>query len=153
MSKSTFTYLFMILKSIIKYASHLDQFKMMSSNVAKWCHIATTVVLYTSQQSVKIYTFTSKFLILGTAELHWNCSSIPKDGSDIHRFPTWHMVKIHFLLENLWISEQSLGIYFPIRHHCKIQSEFSDLLEKSRGACSSSTKYERLSADKQHVLC
>ena len=51
MSKSTFTYLFMILKSIIKYASHLDQFKMMSSNVAKWCHqmlhccIATTVVL------------------------------------------------------------------------------------------------------------
>ena len=38
MSKSTFTYLFMILKSIIKYASHLDQFKMMSSNVAKWCH-------------------------------------------------------------------------------------------------------------------
>ena len=51
MSKSTFTYLFMILKSIIKNASHLDQFKMMSSNVAKWCHqmlhccIATTVVL------------------------------------------------------------------------------------------------------------
>ena len=51
MSKSTFTYLFMILKSIIKYASHLDQFKMMSSNVAKWCHqmlhccIVTTVVL------------------------------------------------------------------------------------------------------------
>ena len=51
MSKSSFTYLFMILKSIIKYASHLDQFKMMSSNVAKWCHqmlhccIATTVVL------------------------------------------------------------------------------------------------------------
>ena len=34
-SKFTFTYLFMILKSIIKYASHLDQFKMMSSNVAK----------------------------------------------------------------------------------------------------------------------
>ena len=35
MSKSTFTYFFMISKSIIKYASHLDQFKMMSSNVAK----------------------------------------------------------------------------------------------------------------------
>ena len=32
-STSTFTYLFMILKFIIKYASHLDPFKMMSSNV------------------------------------------------------------------------------------------------------------------------
>ena len=55
MSKSTFTYLFMILKSIIKYASHLDQFKMMSSNVAKWCHIATTVVLYMSQWASNLW--------------------------------------------------------------------------------------------------
>ena len=27
--------------------------------------------------------------------------------------------------------------YISIGHHCKIQSEFSDLLEKSRSACSS----------------
>ena len=32
-----------------------------------------------------------------------------------------------------------LKIYFPIDHHCKIQSVFSDLLEKGRIACSSPT--------------
>ena len=37
-SKTIFTYLFMILKNITKYASHLDPWKMMSSNVAKWRH-------------------------------------------------------------------------------------------------------------------
>ena len=26
------------------------------------------------------------YFILGTAELHWNFSSIPKDDPDIHRF-------------------------------------------------------------------
>ena len=36
-SRSRSTYLFMILKSITKYASHLDPYKMMSSNVAKTC--------------------------------------------------------------------------------------------------------------------
>ena len=80
------------------------------------------------------------------------------------------MLETHFLLENLWISEPSLGIlekfqrssalpiikyncvvyifestvlviylylkiYFPIDHHCKIQSELSDPLEKGRIAC------------------
>ena len=33
-------------------------------------------------------------------------------------------------------------IYFLIGHHCKIQSEFSDLLEKSRSVCSSYTMHE-----------
>ena len=33
--RSTSTYLLMILKSITKYGSHLDPYKMMSSNVAK----------------------------------------------------------------------------------------------------------------------
>ena len=33
-----------------------------------------------------------------------------RDASDIHRFPTVHMPETHFLLENLWISEPSLGI-------------------------------------------
>ena len=30
-----------------------------------------------------------------------------------------------------------LKIYFPIDHNCKIQSEFSDILEKGRIACTS----------------
>ena len=42
--------------------------------------------------------------ILGRAELRWNLSSWLRDAPDIYRFPTVHMVKIHFLLENLWIS-------------------------------------------------
>ena len=33
-----------------------------------------------------------------------------KDGSDIYRFPAVYMIETHFLLENLWISEPSLGI-------------------------------------------
>ena len=48
--------------------------------------------------------------ILGGAELCWNFSSWLRDASDIHRFPTLHMVKTHFLLENLWISKPSLSI-------------------------------------------
>ena len=35
---------------------------------------------------------------------------LSRDASDIHRFPTLHMVETHFLLENLWISWASLGI-------------------------------------------
>ena len=35
---------------------------------------------------------------------------INKDASDIYRFPALHMAKTHFLLENLLISEVSLGI-------------------------------------------
>ena len=34
-----------------------------------------------------------------------------RNASDIHRFPTLHMVNIHFLLENLWISKSSLSIF------------------------------------------
>ena len=40
----------------------------------------------------------------------WNCSSSLRDATDIYRFPTVHMVKTHFLLENLWISKLSLSI-------------------------------------------
>ena len=32
------------------------------------------------------------YFILGKAELHWNFSSIPKDGSDIHRFSNRELV-------------------------------------------------------------
>ena len=50
------------------------------------------------------------YFILERAELGWNFSSIPKDGCDIPRFQTVHMVGTHFLLENLWISQPSLGV-------------------------------------------
>ena len=40
---------------------------------------------------------------LGRAELCWDFSSWLGDASDIYRFPTLHMVKTHFLLENLWL--------------------------------------------------
>ena len=33
-----------------------------------------------------------------------------RDAPDFHRFPTMHMVKTHFPLENLSTSEPSLGI-------------------------------------------
>ena len=46
----------------------------------------------------------------GRAKLCWNFFSLLRDASDIHRFPTLHMVEIHFPLENLWISEPPLGI-------------------------------------------
>ena len=48
--------------------------------------------------------------LIRAAELRWNFSSLLRDASDIHRFPTVHMVETHFLLENLLISEPSLGI-------------------------------------------
>ena len=32
------------------------------------------------------------------------------DAPDVHRFQTVHMVETHFMLENLWISESSLGV-------------------------------------------
>ena len=56
------------------------------------------------------------YFILGRAEWRWNFSSILKDGSYIHRFQKVHMVETHFLLENLWISEPSLGILEKFQH-------------------------------------
>ena len=50
------------------------------------------------------------YFILGRTELHWNFSSWLRDASDIHWFPTLHMVKTHFLLENQLISKPSLSI-------------------------------------------
>ena len=47
---------------------------------------------------------------MGRPELRGNFSSILKDGSDIYSFPTLHMDKTHFLLENPSISESSSGI-------------------------------------------
>ena len=45
----------------------------------------------------------------GRAELHWNFSSIPKDGSDIHRFSNRKWVSTMCTVGNLWISEASLS--------------------------------------------
>ena len=50
------------------------------------------------------------YFILGRADLRWKVSSCLRDATDIYRFPIVHMVKTHFLLENLSISEPSLGI-------------------------------------------
>ena len=50
------------------------------------------------------------YFILGRAKPCWNFSSWLKDASDIHRFPELHIVKTHFLLQNLWISKISLSI-------------------------------------------
>ena len=50
------------------------------------------------------------YFILGGAELCWNFSSWLRDASDIHRFPTLHMINTNFLLENLWVSKPSLSI-------------------------------------------
>ena len=45
----------------------------------------------------------------------WNSTKI-MDGSDIHRFPKVHMAETHFLLENLLISEPSLGKLEKFQH-------------------------------------
>ena len=50
------------------------------------------------------------YFILARAKLCWNFSSWLRDVSDIHWFPTLHMVNTHFLLENLWISKPSLSV-------------------------------------------
>ena len=47
---------------------------------------------------------TQLYFILRGAELCWNFSGWLRDTPDIYRFPAVHMVKTHFLLENLWIS-------------------------------------------------
>ena len=44
------------------------------------------------------------YFILGRAELCWNFSSWLRNVPDIYSFPVVHMVKILFMLENLWIS-------------------------------------------------
>ena len=48
---------------------------------------------------------TKLYFILGRAELRWNFSTIPQDGSDINRFLTAMCT-----VRNLWISEPSWGI-------------------------------------------
>ena len=50
------------------------------------------------------------------ADLHWKVSSCLRDPTDIYIFPIVHMVKTYFLLENLSISEPSLGILQNFQH-------------------------------------
>ena len=50
------------------------------------------------------------YFILGTTELLWNFPSELSDAPNIHRFAAGHMVKTHFLVENLGISKQPLSI-------------------------------------------
>ena len=56
------------------------------------------------------------YFIIGRAEQHWKFSSWLRDAPDIYRFPVVHMVKTHFLLENLSISWASLGILEKFKH-------------------------------------
>ena len=49
------------------------------------------------------------YFILGRAELRWNFSIIPKDGSDIHRFSNRKWVSTMCTVGNLLISEVSLS--------------------------------------------
>ena len=58
------------------------------------------------------------YFILWRAKLCWNFSRWLRDVPNIYRFPTVHMVKTHFLLENLWISKPSL----PEKSHCRLAS-------------------------------
>ena len=62
-------------------------------------------------------------------DLHWNFASLFIDVPDIHRFPTVHMVKTHYLLENLWKLQPSWGILekfqyrselFYIKYNCVV---------------------------------
>ena len=53
------------------------------------------------------------YFILRRAELRWNFSSLLRDASDIHRFPTVHMVETHFLLYLFMIQN-----IFSHRHQC-----------------------------------
>ena len=56
------------------------------------------------------------YFILGRAELHWNFSSKPKDGSDIHRFSNRKWVSTMCTVGNLWISEASLSKLEKFQH-------------------------------------
>ena len=87
-SKTISAYLFMIFKSITKYASHLDPWKMMSSNVAKmmssnvakWCHyIATPVVTYEpAPRTMYTWKFLQTSSLIWTLynSIHYHCCSI-----------------------------------------------------------------------------
>ena len=48
-----------------------------------------------------LYNYNIANFILGWSILHWNFFSWLRDTSDVYRFPRQHMVKVHFLLENL----------------------------------------------------
>ena len=89
--------------------SRFFRFKINNYNVGLWENIFSEA--YTNDPYIwHKNNITQFYFILGRAKLRWNFSSWLRDASDIHRFPTVHMVKTHFLLENLWISKPSLGI-------------------------------------------
>ena len=77
-------------------------------NIIRNIHITNTF-------DTKIENTAQLYFILGRAELHWNFSSWLRDVPDIHIFLTVHIDKNHFLLENLSISELSLGLLKKIQ--------------------------------------
>ena len=71
---------------------------------------------YINNQHIRYQNNTSQlYFILERANLCWYFTSLLRNDSDIHKFPSIHMVKIYFLLENLWISQSSLGIQEKIQ--------------------------------------
>ena len=60
------------------------------------------------------------YFIRRTSKWHLNCLSILRYGSDIYRFPAWHVVKTPSLLENLEILEPSLRILKKFKCHWNV---------------------------------
>ena len=61
---------------------------------------------------IYIYICLQKYCILVEGELSYMwIFQFTKNFTDNYRFPTVHMVKTHFLWENLWVSKSSLDIY------------------------------------------
>ena len=66
------------------------------------CYEKIYLEVYINNQYICVKNNTAHlYFILGRAELHWNFSSLLRDATNIHRFPTVHVVKNHLLLENL----------------------------------------------------
>ena len=77
------------------------------------------------------------YFILGRAELRWNLSSIPYDGSDIYRYSNkkWVLTisSILFLRQMYWFFIYLFfQIFFLIDHHCKTKSELTGAIENSQ---------------------
>ena len=71
------------------------------TGLLQWWSVGKYILTHMNNQYNWLKNNTSQlYFILGRAKLCLNFSSLLRDASDIHRFPTVHMVKTHFLLEN-----------------------------------------------------
>ena len=93
----------------------IDTFNNAWYNQVHWLIGMPYFPIIASNGSVNSYSRYNYIYIRDTA-LCWNFSSIPKDAPDIHQFPIGHVAKSHLLLENLWISEPSIGVLEKFQH-------------------------------------